>query len=104
MNVNIIMRQENYTQFKFKLYVSTDATADAASCSTLAAFISTLENSELKIRKHIRHYLSSDKAITIQEAQKLLCVDAAASDAENLCKWCLASFIDIFLEFSFQYL
>ena len=66
MNVNIIMGQENYTQ----LYVSTDATADAATCSTLAAFISTLENSELKIRKHMRHCLSSDKAMAIQEAQK----------------------------------
>ena len=77
--------------------MSTDATADAASCSTLATFISTLENSELKIWKHIRHCLSSDKAIAIQEAQKLLCVDAAAFDAENLCKWSLACFMDIFL-------
>ena len=33
----------------------------------------------------------------IQEVQKLLCVDAAASDAENLCLWCLASLLDIFL-------
>ena len=29
--------------------------------------------------------LRSAKAIPIQEVQKLLCVDAAASDAENLC-------------------
>ena len=36
---------------------------------------------------HIKHCLSSAKAIPIQEVriQKLLCVDAAASDAENLC-------------------
>ena len=32
----------------------------------------------------------------IQEVQTLLCVDAAASDAENLCLWCLASLVDIF--------
>ena len=32
----------------------------------------------------------------IQEVQKLLCVDADASDAENLCLWCLASLVDIF--------
>ena len=32
---------------------------------------------------HIKH--SSAKAIPIQEVQKLLCVDAAASDAEKLC-------------------
>ena len=33
----------------------------------------------------------------MQEVQKFLCVDAAASDAKNLCMWCLASFVDIFL-------
>ena len=38
----------------------------------------------------------------IQEVQKLLCVDAAASDAENLCLWCLASFVDIFWSILFQ--
>ena len=31
----------------------------------------------------------------IQEAQKLHGVDAAASDAENLCRRCLASPVDI---------
>ena len=38
----------------------------------------------------------------IQEVQKLLCVDAAASDAENLCLWCLASLVDIFWAILFQ--
>ena len=36
-------------------------------------------------------FLSSAKAIPIQEAQRLHCVDAASSDAENLCKGCLDS-------------
>ena len=49
------MGHENYTQCKFKVYVSTDAAADPASCSTLAAFMSTLENSVLNIWKRIRH-------------------------------------------------
>ena len=47
---------------------------------------------------HIIHYLTSAKAIPMQEVQKLLCVDAATSDAENLCMWCLARLVDIFLE------
>ena len=38
----------------------------------------------------------------IQELQKLLCVDAAASDGENLCMWCLASLVDIFWEILFK--
>ena len=38
----------------------------------------------------------------IHEVQKLLCVDAAASDAENLCIWCLASPVNIILEFLLQ--
>ena len=38
----------------------------------------------------------------IQEVQKLLCVDAVASDAENLCLWCLASLVDIFWAILFQ--
>ena len=46
---------------------------------------------------HINHCWSSAKAIPIQEEQKLLCVDAAASDAENLCMWCLASLVKFFL-------
>ena len=45
---------------------------------------------------HIKHCLSSAKAIPIQEAQKLHCADTAASDAENLCRRCLASPVDIF--------
>ena len=50
------------------MIVSTDVTADAASCLTLAAFILTLEKSEPKIWMHIKHCLSSAKAIPIQEA------------------------------------
>ena len=38
-----------------------------------------------KIGPEVQATLSSTKAIPIQEVQKLLCVDAAASDAENLC-------------------
>ena len=38
----------------------------------------------------------------IQEVQKLLCVDAAASDAEYLCMWCLAILVYIFWEFLFK--
>ena len=82
MNINI--GHENYAQCKFYVYVSIDATAD--SCSKFAAFTFTLEKSELKILIHIKHCLSSAKALQIQEAQNLHCVDAAASDAENLCK------------------
>ena len=35
------MGYKNYAQCKFYVYVSTDATADAASCSTFASFILT---------------------------------------------------------------
>ena len=91
------MGHENYAQCKFRLELSTDVTADAVSCWTLAVFILTLEKSEPKIWMHIKHCLSSAKAIPIQEAQELHCVDTAASDAENLCRWCLASPVDIFL-------
>ena len=99
------MGHENYAQWNFYVYVSTDGTADAASYSTLASFILTLlEKSEQKIWMHIKHCWSSAKAIAIEEAQKMHCVDVAASDAENLCKWCLASLIDIFWEFLFQHL
>ena len=93
------MGHENYVQFKFYVYVSTDVTADAASCWTLAAFILTLEKSEPKIWMHIKHCLISAKAIPNQEAQELHCVDAAASYAENICRWYLASpwiFFEIF--------
>ena len=44
---------------------------------------------------HIKHCLNSAKAIAIQETQNMHCVDAAASDAENLCKRCMASLVDI---------
>ena len=43
------MGHENYAQCKCYDYVSTDATADADSFSKFAAFILTLEKSELKI-------------------------------------------------------
>ena len=39
----------NYAQRKFYVYVSTDVTADAASCWELAAFILPLEKREPKI-------------------------------------------------------
>ena len=96
------MGDENYAKWKFNVYVSTDVTADAAACCTLAAFILTLEKSKPKIWMHIKHCLRSAKAIPNQEAQKLHCVDAAASDAENLCRWCLATPVDIFWEVLFR--
>ena len=43
------MGHENYAQCKFYVYVSTDVTADAASCWTLAVFILTLEKGVPKI-------------------------------------------------------
>ena len=46
---------------------------------------------------HIKQRLTGAKTITIHEVQKLLCVDAAASDAGSLCMWCLASLLNIFL-------
>ena len=49
MNVNINKGHENYAQCKFYVYVSTHATADAASCSTFASFILTFEKTEPKI-------------------------------------------------------
>ena len=79
-----ILGPKNYAQCKLYVYVSTDVTADAASCWTFAALILTLEKSEPKIWIHIKHCLSSAKAKPIQEAQKWHFVDAAASDAENL--------------------
>ena len=51
--------------------------------------------SEPKIWMHIKHCVNSAKAKAIQEAQNMYCVDEAATDAENLCKWCLASLVDI---------
>ena len=62
----------------------------------------TLEKSEPKIWMHIKHCLNSAKAIAIQETQNMQCVYAAASDAENLCKWCLTSLVDIVWECLFQ--
>ena len=53
---------------------------------------------------HTKHCLSRAKAIPIREAQKLHFVDAAASEAENLCKGCLDSPVDIFRGFLFQIL
>ena len=46
--------------------------------------------------------LTSAKAIPIHEVQKLFCVDAAASDAESLCMWCLSSLVNIFWEILLQ--
>ena len=34
----------------------------------------------------------------------MLCIDAAATDAENLCKWCLTSPVDIGLKLLFRIL
>ena len=52
---------------------------------------------------HTKHCLSSAKAIPIQETQKLHCVDAVASDAENLCKGCLDSAVNIFEDFCSEF-
>ena len=60
---------ENYAECEFLVYVSTDATADAAYCSRIAAFILIPEESEPKIWMHINHCLSSVKAMQIQEEQ-----------------------------------
>ena len=53
---------------------------------------------------HIKQRLTGAKTIPIHEVQKLLCVDAAASDAEILSMWCLASLLSIFWEILFQHL
>ena len=94
------MAHRNYAKCEFKVYVSTGATADAVSCSTLSAFISTPEERKPNIWIHIKHCLTSAKIIPMQEVQNLPCVDAAASDAENLCMLCLASLVDMFWECS----
>ena len=47
--MNIIMAQEKYAKSEFEIPVSTDASADAASCSTLASFLSTPEESRTNI-------------------------------------------------------
>ena len=51
---------------------------------------------------HIKHYERSANTIQIQEAHNLICVDTAASDAENIYKWCLASLVDIFEKCCFK--
>ena len=88
----------------FYVNVSTDVTADGAPCWKLAAFMYALEKSETKIWIDIKHRVRSAKAIPIQEAQNLQCVDAAASDAGNLCRWCLASTVDILWEVLFRFI
>ena len=93
------MYHDNYAQCKIYLHVSTETTADAASWSTLAAFILTLEKSEQKVWMHNKLCLGSAKPKAIQQAHKLHCVDAAASNAKILCKWCLASLVDIYWVF-----
>ena len=53
----------------------------------------------------IKHFLSSAKAIPIQEAQKLHCVDAAASDLSDawLAPWIFfENFCSIFFEMTLQ--
>ena len=67
MNINIA--HENYAKCEFKVYVSTDATADAASCSTFVALILAPEEGKPKILMHIKHCLRSAKSIPIQKVQ-----------------------------------
>ena len=43
------MALENYAKCAFQVYVSTDATADAAFCPAFAAFILILDESDPKI-------------------------------------------------------
>ena len=69
-------------------------------CDCWCCFMLDTCSTHIDITENLNAYqtfLSRAKAIPIQEAQKLHCVDAAASDAENLCRWCLASPVDIFL-------
>ena len=47
LNVNITMALKNYAKCEFEVYVSTDVTAVAASCSALAAFILTPEDNSV---------------------------------------------------------
>ena len=70
--MNFIISDENYAKCKFYVYVSTDATADVASCSTFAAFISTPEVSKPKFWMHIKQCYTGAKTIPIHEVQKLL--------------------------------
>ena len=63
------MSHENYAKCKFYVYASTDATADAASCSTFAAFISTPEESKPKFWMHIKQCYTGAKTIPIHEVK-----------------------------------
>ena len=65
LNVNINMVHKIYAKSEFQVDVSTDANADAASCSTFAIFILTPEEGKPKIWMHIIHCLGSAKAIPI---------------------------------------
>ena len=65
------MCHENYAQCKIYVYVSIDTTADAASWSTLAAFILALEKSEQKVWMHFKLLLGSAKPKAVQEAQNI---------------------------------
>ena len=49
------MAHENYAKCEFVVYASSDATADAASCSNLVAFILTPKESKSKTWTHIKH-------------------------------------------------
>ena len=104
LNVNIDIVHEIYAKIEIYVYVATDSTADAASCSKFAAFIWTPEDGKPNIWMHIQHCLGNAKAIPIQEVQEMLCVDAAASDAENLWMWCLASIVNDFRGILFTHL
>ena len=101
LNANINMGHENYAicKYQFQVCVSTDA----AFCSTLAALIWPINlESKQEIWIHIKHCFSSAAVIWIQQLQLLLCIDAAASDASNLCTWYPVNLVYIFWEFWFQ--
>ena len=49
LNVNINIAHESYAKCEFKVYVSTDATVDAAPCWIFAAFILTPKDGKPKI-------------------------------------------------------
>ena len=53
---------------------------------------------------HFKLLLGSAKPKAVQEAQKLHCVDAAASDAKILSKWYLASLVYIFFQIGTYYI
>ena len=78
------MGHGNYAKFKFKVYVSTGVTTDAASYSKFPAVTLGREESKPKIWMNSKHCLSSAKGISIEEAHHLLYAGTAATDAENL--------------------